>query len=508
MPGPYDYTVNIPQPPAQNFLQSLLGIQQLKGLQQQSQLAEQQAAIQQQQAQFAQERQPLELQHLQEQINFQKAQQAGQAVITAGNQLTLDQRKKVESAIDAFNKDPENGIMELAKVAPYMDANAREGIAKGVQFQVGRQVNDALNSGNEITPADYQKWSNALTLLPSSEQNQARNAILSMPQNLQTFTKSGVVGITNAALNGNREAAIAASDEAAQALNNSNHPAAQATARLFDKLTNQLKDESVDLRRIPISALNVAGMLGDKDFNTTLLNVLKENAVMQKGEVEKNLPGPILKDNLAIQKKVDAADEMASKLSQAANSIRHLEPTSDIGSWWTEIKQRLGLTQPEIAIRNNASQLAGLGMLGQESSAMGGAIRSNVQFQYATGKLPSAWNSPQDLAKRLDIQAEVQQRISKLMAIDSEWNSAFIGKPKATKSQTIMGIEVAPGTSISDFKKTAAELLFPKDEQLPVGVSQTSKAEPATRKKTGIPPAANNIFKTNIGGKSITVERE
>jgi len=43
MPGQYDYTVNIPQPPAQNFLQSLLGIQQLKGLQQQQDIQGQQA---------------------------------------------------------------------------------------------------------------------------------------------------------------------------------------------------------------------------------------------------------------------------------------------------------------------------------------------------------------------------------------------------------------------------------------------------------------------------------
>ena len=92
---------------------------------------------------------------------------------------------------------------------------------------------------------------------------------------------------------------------------------------------------------------------------------------------------------------------------------------------------------------------------------------------------------------------------SLLMAIDSEWNSAFIGKPKATKFETIMGIEVAPGTSISDFKKTAAELLFPKDEQLPAGVTPTGKAEPAPRKNTGLP-----LFRTNIGGKLITVERE
>ena len=493
MAGPYDYTINIPQPPANNFLQSLLGIQQLKGLQQQSQLAQQQAA-------FAQQMQPLQLQQLQAQIDASKASAAGQSVITAANQLTLDQRKQVATALDAFNKNPDTGVLELAKVAPYMDSNAREGIGKAIQFQIGRQIDDTLASGKEITPEQYQKFSNSLNLVPTNEQQQAKNAILSMPQNLQTATKSGVVGITNAALNGNRGAAIIASDEAAKALNNSGHPAAQATARLFDQMTKQLEDENVDLRRVPISALNVSALVQDKDFHTTLLNTLKENAVMQKGEAEKNLPSAIIKDNLSIQKKVESADEMASKLLQAASAMRSMPSKNAAQEWWTNTAPRIGFGEdPEIAIRNNAAQLAGLGMLGQEASAMGGAIRSNVQFIYATGKLPDAWSAPKSLADRLDAQAEVQKRLSKLMAIDSEWNSEFIGKPKATKPTTIMGIEVAPGTSISDFKKTAAELLFPKDEKLPAGVTPIDKTEPAPRKKTGLPPAANNIFGPTSG---------
>jgi hypothetical protein len=79
MAGPYDYTVNIPQPPAQNFLQSLMGIQQLKGLQQQSQLAEQQAAFQQQ------------MQPLQMQAEKARLDQIGQA--TAASAQAMRQGK-------------------------------------------------------------------------------------------------------------------------------------------------------------------------------------------------------------------------------------------------------------------------------------------------------------------------------------------------------------------------------------------------------------------------------
>lgn len=98
MPAPYDYTVNIPQPPAQNFLQSLLGIQQLKGLQQQSQLAEQQA-------QFAQQMQPLQLQTEQARLG-----QIGQATATGAEALRqsktiFDQEQALRKEAQAFNAD-------------------------------------------------------------------------------------------------------------------------------------------------------------------------------------------------------------------------------------------------------------------------------------------------------------------------------------------------------------------------------------------------------------------
>jgi hypothetical protein len=459
MAGQFDYTVNIPQPPAQNFLQSLLGIQQLKGLQQQQD-------IQGQQAQFAQQMQPLQIQT--EQARLEQVVQAKEA-----GAENLRQSKITFEQSQAAKEQTKQLFGELQG----MSANA--------------PIEDVVKITNKL----------ALINPPAAKQvNDNYNKLLEQYQNNVKIISTQAGSLLEA---GKYQDAADLYNEAAKAVRDK--------AGNNQNLLNLEKGYEIQAKLCisnPVAAkTGIATLLGviDPQALNAITAYSKENA---KGEAEKNLPGPILKDNLAIQKKVDAADEMASKLSQAANSIRNLEPTSDIGAWWTEVKQRTGFTQPEIAIRNNASQLAGLGMLGQENAAMGGAIRSNVQFQYATGKLPSAWNSPQDLAKRLDIQSEVQQRISKLMAIDSEWNSAFIGKPKATKPETIMGIDVARGTSISDFKKTAAELLFPKDEELPTGVSQTNKTEPAPRKKTGLPPAANNIFRTNIGGKSITVELE
>ena len=508
MAGPYDYTVNIPQPPAQNFLQGLTGIMQIRQMQDQSAIQQQQAGIQAQQAQFAQQMQPLQMQQLEEQMKASRAQQGLLGVQTQGaklavdeRQLSFDQQKKVQTAIEAFNKDPKTGAIELAKVAPYMDANARDGISKMVPFYVGQQIDDAIASGKEFTPELYQEFSNLFTLLPTAEQKQARNAILSMPENLQIFTQSGVIGITNAALNDNREAAIAASDEAAKALYNSNHPAARATAGLFDKLTNQLQDENVNLKKVPISALNISALIGKKEFQTALVDTLKEAEAIQKASTEKPLPASITKDILAIGKKVTAAEEQAAKLTQAAEAMKAMPSRGAAMEWWINTAPKLGFGEdPEIAIRNNAAQLSGLGMLGQESAAMGGAIRSNVQFQYATKALPSAWSSPQELVKRLEAQADVQSRLAKLMQVDAEWNSTFRGNPKSSKAAQIMGKDVEPGTSIFKFKEELAKELFPADEKRS-GPAQPSKQTPAPARRGG-------VYKTTIGGQPATVESE
>lgn len=66
MPGPYDYTVNIPQPPAQNFLQSLSGIMQIRNMQDQAEIARQQS-------EFAKQMQPLEMARVKAATDAQRA---------------------------------------------------------------------------------------------------------------------------------------------------------------------------------------------------------------------------------------------------------------------------------------------------------------------------------------------------------------------------------------------------------------------------------------------------
>jgi hypothetical protein len=106
MAGPYDYTVNIPQPPAQNFLQSLMGIQQLKQMQEQSAISQQQAGIQAQQAQFAQELQPIEKQRLEASLAAQRAGTSATQTNQQAAQYQLDQRKALDAELLGISSDP------------------------------------------------------------------------------------------------------------------------------------------------------------------------------------------------------------------------------------------------------------------------------------------------------------------------------------------------------------------------------------------------------------------
>jgi hypothetical protein len=107
MAGPYDYTVNIPQPPAQNFLQSLMGIRQLQQMEDQSAIQQQQAAIQQQQAAFAQQMQPLQMQAEQERIKQIQAATGASNQSAAESKYRLDRQKELSSTLEWVSK-PEN----------------------------------------------------------------------------------------------------------------------------------------------------------------------------------------------------------------------------------------------------------------------------------------------------------------------------------------------------------------------------------------------------------------
>jgi len=510
MPAPYDYTVNIPQPPAQNFLQSLLGIQQLKGLQQQQELSQQQAGIQQQQAQFAQQMQPLQLQQLQAQIDASKASAAGQSVITAANQLTLDQRKQVADAFETYKKDPEKNYEALVNVAHLMDPTAKQGVAQAVPYYVNKQMDKAFDkadkTGIPVTVEEIQGFSKALTILPTEQQAQAKNAILSMPKPLLDFTKSGVLGITNAAMNDNRQAAVNASDEAAKALYNSGHPAAQATAKLFDQLTNSLVDEKSDLKKMAVSALNVATITGDKQFESSVLNNIKEGQLIQKAELERPLPSSIQKINKDLEDKAKAFDANAAQASNV------LEKLTSVPGWDTYYPGKKKITeiqnffspQQELVLKNEEERLNKMEGLSEEARKQGRGIGSVRMMQLATSLLPDPWTNPKAAAEKLKLQIETSNRLSKIYNAEVEWNATFVGK-NATKDTEIAGVEVKKGQPKSSFISAYKDYMFPEDEVIYAPALDALKSEqnPAARKKSAHDQSLENAARRGAAGAGL-----
>lgn len=537
MAGPYDYTINIPQPPAQNFLQSLLGIQQLKQMQEQGALQQQQAAIAQQNAAFEQQMQPLRLKQLQEQINASQAQQG--LIGTQANiaKLNLEERRLVSSTLQNYLNDDTKTVKDIIPALPYLDATAVENIGKAEQIRVNNEVSARLNEGKEITANDIRGWSNRMTLLKGPEQQQFQQSFLAMTPQFQSAAKSGMINTVNAAFAGNMEAARNSAAEVQQALINSKDtsPAAKAVSDSFGKLVNLIdQNPNIPKEILALNAVNAAGLVGDPRLAEDTLKIVKEfgdqtkpggaskgkevdeemeslkrqekklqiqelQQKLDQVKPEKPLPSSLLRANAEINKSVDSANEMADKLEQASEAIRGLPSRGFLSEKYLQLKQVFrGVENPEITIRNNAAQLAGLGMLGAEKTAMGGAIRSNVQFQYATSKLPDAYQSPQALADKLAAQAQVQRKISKLMAIDAEWNSAFRGSQKAKTDEEILGYIVPAGTSRTQFKEMVAKELFP---------SQTTKPSPtAPTSNLGRPVSTGTLPVAPAGGTPSDVD--
>lgn len=111
MAGPYDYTVNIPQPPAQNFLQSLTGIMQLRQMQDQAEIAAQQAK-------FQKEMQPLEMERARAGIAAAKAGTSATQTSQQAAAYQLQQRKDLDAELLGISSDPSKFTAEnLQRVA-------------------------------------------------------------------------------------------------------------------------------------------------------------------------------------------------------------------------------------------------------------------------------------------------------------------------------------------------------------------------------------------------------
>jgi hypothetical protein len=206
MAGPYDYTVNIPQPPAQNFLQSLMGIRQLQQMEDQSAIQQQQAAIAQQNAAFQQQMQPLQMQ-----AELARIGQIGQATETSVEAL---RQGKI-----TFEQGQQDRVRQMEQQA----------VAQARQQELFGKLNSlpANASMAEIVPI-----ANQLALIKPEISKQIMDNFSALPEEYQKASKTALITATTQLEAGNIDGAKQTYSTLEQAIKNSagNNPQLKAMA--------------------------------------------------------------------------------------------------------------------------------------------------------------------------------------------------------------------------------------------------------------------------------------
>jgi len=503
MAGPYDYSINIPQPPAQNFLQSLMGIRQLQQMEQQSAIQQQQAGIQAQQAQFAQELQPLEKQKLEAAIAAQRAStaQSGAAtnllgVQTTGAKLALADKQLISSTLQGYANDKTKTVEDLIPILPLLDTTAVENIGKAEQIRVNREVDTALKEGKEITANDIRGWSNRQTLLKGPEQQQFQQSFLAMTPQFQSAAKSGMINAVNAAFAGNMGEARKAAAEVQQALINSkdSSPAAKAVSNSFGKIVDLIdQDPNLPKEALALNVVNAAGLVGDPRLAEDTLKIVKEFSdqtkpggankgkevdeeeraqKLKKGELD------IEKEKLQIkeiQQKLDqtrdekmkifaSTNKFAKELSDASITNRQsadaartiLEkidsgevqiPNTVKGAIWQYVKDKIPLLSNDVSmLRKEYQKLANSEVI--KSLPPGSA--SDADRRFAQEGVMSKDANPKQFRKGVEAMARLSDYASRYNEAKLAWVSQNAGSAgSALKEFSVFGAPIKKGSAFN-----------------------------------------------------------
>ena len=512
MAGPYNYSINIPQPPAQNFLQSLMGIRQLQQMDEQSAIQQQQAAIAQQNAAFQQQMQPLEMQRLQEQIKAQQASAGLLGIQTSAAKQALADKQLISSTIQSYANDKTKTVEDLIPILPLLDATAVENIGKAEQIRVNREVDTALKEGREITANDIRGWSNRQTLLKGPEQKQFQQSFLAMSPAFQNAAKSGIVNVVNSAFAGDFEAARKSAAEVQAALLNSkdSSPAAKAVSDSFGKIVSLIDSPTgVDKYTLALSAVNAGMLVGDEDLVKNGLNIVKEYGDQtaagkttkekqideQKAELERE---KLRLGNQKLQQEIDAArdadvkkfasenkegykaQEQANSQALQAQRARDILQTIDslkdqlpknIGeSLLQEIKDRVPVWSNDISfLRTQYKSL--IAPEAKKNLPPGSA--SDADMKLVREGIMNASANPKQLRKAVEIIVRESENQAKYTEARLAWMSKNKGSVgSAVRDLNVFGSNVPKGTSLNAWWSKIGKDLDP--------YAMPSEASPAT----------------------------
>lgn len=445
MPGPYDYTINIPQPPAQNFLQSLSGIMQIRNMQDQ-------AAIAQQQAEFQKQMQPLQLD-----VERARLGQIGQATATSAEAL---RQGKI-----TFEQAQQDRVRQLEQQA-IAQAQQREVVGKFTSLPPNAPM-------SEIVPI-----ANQLLMLPGGEKisKQAMENFDALQQEFQKASKTALVTATTQLQAGDIKGAKETYGLFEEAVRNSggNNPqlkqladGMKAQKMLLDlpdnKGVNSAKLAAVQMLSIidPKVADSVIGAENTQaNIEETKAKALKEQwaAVKLSQEIENGKP--MTRSASQISDASTAASQSYSNIVETAQSLRdelkNLMAKGPVSSGMMargeEFWKKLGADTQDA----KSNYLTGFDRLVTSDlfKSLKDSTRGSMNVQELKtvgGTVPGKFDNPQRQAEYLDALISAFDRKAQLESDKANFVSTFGTNGKAPKDGEVSGIPVAKGTTLNDF---------------------------------------------------------
>jgi hypothetical protein len=469
MPDPYNYTFDLPKPPADTFLQDIVGIQQLK-------MGRQQAEIQKQQAEFQKQKQPLEINQLTEQINSAKAAQAS-------------------AYASAAESKARTGLVGVQKTAAQENLTALQEKNKLASLYQNKVI-EMANSPTSWTQDDLK----SLKMLATGADPQAVAGIEKFgkdePTSVPLLTEAASY-VAFAANSGKPQLIVPKLEQYVSAVEEKlkTNPNDNVSKIQLEALKKNLETAKTDP-----DAAGVEALVWLSSFNNTAFdNFTKAVKVPQestRGQVE--IKDVFTKDLIA--KSVEKSTEYTKKSDLAYGILEKIDtgeiklPENFVSRWiQKEVKDVYPLFANEItALKKDFIKIKN----SEAAKNLPPGSASNQDVQFAKEGLTSENASPEQFRKAVEAMGRLYQLDSKYEEAKAAWLSANGNLGNSRQNISVLGMDVTKGSGFNQWWKTAVSELIPPPETSAPSGPQNPPGPPSRRKSTLPPTPTDKITGT------------
>lgn len=463
MPSQFDYTINIPKPPVDNFMQDIAAFQQIRGMRAQQELARQLAPLQLQQAELGVQSQ-----------RQQMAQSAAAATREASKfqDYTAQQKADRDLAIAlSEGKSPS----EIARLLPFASPGFTAKFPEVAQANMASRVGPIIQQGGPKSEEDVQTMRDALStsLMLAPERSQMFQKVFAASSDpIKTNFVKEVMSIGSAGLKGDNETALKKLSDYSTALS-ANPETKQLGGMLKQKLDEAKiaeKQGLLDKTSWFIDISSLARSLDPqaaKQFDDLADNYFK----FQKTSAETQ------KDILAAKKATQELDATPTRtLNKVDEKILTAESSIPIGftsDTYDVLKRfenapikRAGLTAKISDIFTNAAfggdEVTKLrneidaiikGDSFRKYAALNKGSSSDKDVKIAQGFNISATAKPEFVKQALTAIINTAERASRFEEAEKAWAREIGMLEKSKEDMDILGVKVKKGDNYTAFKK-------------------------------------------------------